>query len=287
LDVKTGEKQTLPKPVYALSQDGQWAIGANFSRIQNMRPGYGYKGSRDAFADRRAPKQSGIYRIDLKTGESRLVVTLDQVANIPHQGKSIENKWHYFNHLLVSPDSHRFIFLHRWRETPDGHSSGGFTTRMFTANKEGTDLYILDPSGFTSHFIWRDPRHVCAWTRPEGHTGGFYLFEDQTRNIIQVGKGVMTQNGHNTYLPRTHNQWILNDTYPQGRAREQIPYVYHKPTNRKIELGRFHLPPEYKGEWRCDLHPRSSRDGKRVVIDSPHGGNGRQMYLIDISSIVL
>ena len=24
-------------------------------------------------------------------------------------------------------------------------------------------------------------------------------------------------------------------------------------------------------------------DGTKVVIDSPHGGNGRQMYLIDIS----
>jgi hypothetical protein len=29
-----------------------------------------------------------------------------------------------------------------------------------------------------------------------------------------------------------------------------------------------------------------SPDGRKVIIDSPHGGNGRQMYLIDISSIV-
>jgi hypothetical protein len=29
-----------------------------------------------------------------------------------------------------------------------------------------------------------------------------------------------------------------------------------------------------------------SPDGRSVVIDSPHGGNGRQMYLIDISAIV-
>ena len=26
--------------------------------------------------------------------------------------------------------------------------------------------------------------------------------------------------------------------------------------------------------------------GRKVVVDSPHGGNGRQMYLIDISEIV-
>jgi hypothetical protein len=46
------------------------------------------------------------------------------------------------------------------------------------------------------------------------------------------------------------------------------------------------LPPEYAGEWRCDLHPRFSPNGRMVTIDSPHGGNGRQIYLIDISGIV-
>jgi Tol biopolymer transport system component len=47
----------------------------------------------------------------------------------------------------------------------------------------------------------------------------------------------------------------------------------------------FHSPKEYMGEWRCDNHPRFSPDGKKVCIDSPHAG-GRQMYLIDIGSIV-
>jgi Tol biopolymer transport system component len=39
------------------------------------------------------------------------------------------------------------------------------------------------------------------------------------------------------------------------------------------------------GEWRCDTHPRYSPDGTKVVIDSTHEGLGRQMYLIDVSSI--
>ena len=29
-----------------------------------------------------------------------------------------------------------------------------------------------------------------------------------------------------------------------------------------------------------------SPDGKKVVIDSPHEGNGRQMYLIDIGNLI-
>ena len=97
----------------------------------------------------------------------------------------------------------------------------------------------------------------------------------------------MPVNGHNTYLPIGDGQdWILNDTYPRGVRRQQNPYVYHVPTNKRHELGLFHLPRSYSGEWRCDNHPRSSNDGTKVVIDSPHGGNGRQLYLLDISEIV-
>jgi hypothetical protein len=53
-----------------------------------------------------------------------------------------------------------------------------------------------------------------------------------------------------------------------------------------VPLGAFHSPPQYTGEWRCDTHPRASRSGKLVCIDSPVGAAGRQMHLIDISGIV-
>jgi hypothetical protein len=96
----------------------------------------------------------------------------------------------------------------------------------------------------------------------------------------------MTRNGHNTYLPDTNNEWILNDTYPVGEERLQTLYLYHEPTGRQVILGRFHLPPEYRGQSRCDLHPRSSPDGRMICIDSPHGGEGRQLYLIDIEGLI-
>ena len=59
-------------------------------------------------------------------------------------------------------------------------------------------------------------------------------------------------------------------------------FLYHIPTNRKIDIGTFHSPTEYQCSWRCDLHPRTNPDGRKIVIDSVHEGNGRQMYLIDV-----
>ena len=289
LDVQTKRIRTLPRPIYALSHDGKWAITAEFSRIQRMRPGYGYVGLTDPNAQDRAPENAGVWKMNLDTGESELIFSLADAAQIKYRGETLLDKWNYFNHLLINPDGSRFILLHRWRESTgtgqNAEPTGRFTTRMITAGMDGSDRYILDPSGLTSHFIWRDSKHVCAWTRPDGMKDAFYLFKDHTDQVEIVGDGVMTRNGHHTYVPNTDNEWILNDTYPNGQTRVQVPYLYHVPSNRKVELGRFHSPRDYNGEWRCDTHPRSSNAGKTVAIDSPHA-NGRQIHLIDISRIV-
>jgi len=116
LDVVTGAQRALPRPIYALSPDGQWAIGADFSRIQRLRPGYGYQGIPDPYADQRAPRDGGIYRMDLDTGESELIVSIAEVAAISYEREDLSEATHYFNHLLVSPTGDRLIFLHRWRQ---------------------------------------------------------------------------------------------------------------------------------------------------------------------------
>lgn len=287
LNVKTKAKRTLENTVYTLSPDGLFGLTADFARIQIMRRGYGYVGLPDPFDHQVAPRDSGVFKVDLQTGKSELVLSLSEIATIPHQGKLLTGVKHYFNHLLVSPDSKRFIALHRWRKFDETSQStkGGFTTRMITANVDGSDVFVLDPSGRTSHFIWRDPEHVCMWTRPEENPDGFYLYKDKTRTIKPVGKGVMNQNGHNTYLPLTGGQWILNDTYPD-KQRNQNPYLFHVPSDKAFELGAFHVPESYKGEWRCDTHPRSSNDGRTICIDSPHAGGGRQLHLIDVGQII-
>ncbi|WP_020531261.1 hypothetical protein [Flexithrix dorotheae] len=296
-DIKTKKQKVFPRAVYALDPQGKFAVCSDFARIDNMRVGYGYVGGKDQYYDQEAPKESGIHRMDLDTGKAELIVTLNQISKIPHNGVNIEKKWHYFNHLLVGPTGDRMIFLNRYRDfplTPEMRADplcnvkfvrGKYVTRMFTVNCDGTDLYELDKSGKTSHFIWRDPEHVLAWTKYKDKNG-FYLFKDKTEEVSWVGKGDMTQNGHQTYIPNTNNEWLLNDTYPQGNERLQTLYLYHIPTGKTVILGKFHSPKAYQDEWRCDLHPRYTPDGKKVIFDSTHGGNGRQMYMIDISQIV-
>ena len=279
LDVQTREKRTIPSPIYTISPNGRRAVAPDFRRVNHMRPGYGYTGLPDPYRDVLAPDDSGIFGVDLDTGESELLISLADVAKIPYPHADLSTAKHYFNHLLFNTDGTRFEFLHRWRM--EGLAS--FGTRMLTAALDGSDIRVVDDYGHTSHFIWRDPAHILAWARHPSHDDAFYLYEDASQDVEVVGLGVMTKNGHCTYLPDT--DWILNDAYPDQNRSQEL-YLYHVPTDRKVSLGSFSSAPEYTGEWRCDLHPRFSPDGRFVTIDSPHGGNGRQIYLIDVNDVV-
>jgi hypothetical protein len=221
--------------------------------------------------------------VDLETGDSSLIVSLVAIAElgeIPNRQAGIK---HYFNHLLFNPDGTRFIALHRWR-----YPNGSRLTRMITANTDGSELRVVIPNGYASHFIWRDSTHILSQSKNWlGHSEwGNFLFEDQSGggNVRQIGRGILDGSGHISYLPG--NRWILNDTYPKGPERIQTPHLYHVASGERIDLGQFHLPPVYTGEWRVDTHPRFSPDGRSVCIDAPVADEGRQMHLIDIDELI-
>jgi hypothetical protein len=281
LDVETGQKQTLPSPIYALSPNGKEAVSCDFARVADCRPGYGYAGIRDRFFDDMAPEGSGITHVNLETGAEKLIITHRQLASTGEVPSNQIGSKHHAYHLLCSPDGKRFILLHRWTQ-----ANGSRLTRLITAAMDGSDLRIVIPNGYASHFIWRDPSHILSQSQRwlGNDTWGNFLFEDKDSGIVEeIGKGILDSSGHFTYL--RNDQWILNDTYPKGKDRFQTPHLYHLKTSRRIDLGNFSSPAVYTGEWRVDNHPRLSRNQRLVCIDSPHGGNGRQLHLIDISGV--
>ncbi len=280
LDVKSGKKRTIPHAVYTLAASGKWGIACDFRRLNDVRPGYGYAGIADPNRDKLIPEDVGIWKVDLATGKRSLLISVADAARIPYPAGYSENAKHWFNHLLIAPDDKRFIFLHRWRGKKEGTS---FATRMFTADSDGKNLHILDPYGKTSHFVWRDKDSVIAWAWHPSKGDRFYLYRDRTEQVEVIGDGVMTVNGHCTYLPKRGNRWVLNDTYPDKERRQNV-YVFDTKTGERKPLGSLLSPKEYTGEWRCDTHPRSSPDGRSVVVDSPHAG-GRQMYLFDVNGL--
>jgi hypothetical protein len=108
--------------------------------------------------------------MDLRTGKHELIIPISKAVGIPNEYSEMKGAKHWFNHLLVACDGKRFIFLHRWQR-PGEHS---FLTRMLPSNPDGTGPYVVDPYGYTSHFIWRDSQHILARARHPSHGNKFY-----------------------------------------------------------------------------------------------------------------
>lgn len=86
-----------------------------------------------------------------------------------------------------------------------------------------------------------------------------------------------------TFSP-VNDRWLLSDTYPDAQTHERILFLYDMQTGRRHDLGSFYADPHLSKENRCDLHPRWSRDGRQVCIDSVHE-KGRQMHIVEVGHL--
>lgn len=275
-NIQTGATRTLPRPIYALSPDGKFAITGSFSRLHWKRPGYGYAGVPDPNQDVLAPDNDGLYWMDMETGNNRLIISIDQMRHFQPR-PDMENAEHWFNHFLISPDNRRFSFLHRWRR-----GTNSWYTRLVTANPDGSDIYLMADDDHVSHYDWFTASQVVAWATHRRLGTHYLLYTDQTDQVEIVGNDVFSVDGHCSYSP--DRQWMMTDTYPDAEDNRTL-MLFHLASETRIDIGKFYAPPQLQGPIRCDLHPRWSRDGKKVCIDSAHEGH-RQVYVIDVSEVV-
>ena len=268
------EEAVYDFPIYALLPDGKTGFSLNFARLASHRPGYGYAGIEDPFTREPAPEKDGIWHLDLGSGRSRLIVSLAQLAHL-NPKPSMEGAWHYVNHIQPSRGGRRIAFFHVWHR-----DNRHWEVRLYTCLPNGDELTCLLDTGFISHYDWRDDETILVWAnRPDGPPR-FLLLDVSSRSWKTFAETSLQEDGHCSFSP--DGRWILNDTYPDEHQKRTLMLV-NADTEHRIDIARLYSPKSrWWGEIRCDLHPRWSRDGKAVCIDSVHDGS-RQMYVIDVT----
>lgn len=273
-DTSGNEKRVYDRPIYTLSPDGKNAWSLNFARLAKHRPGYGYAGVEDPWADIAHPDEDGIHAIDLESGSSTLIVSLDHLARLDPT-PAMTGQCHWLNHIQASPQGSRIAFFHLWRE-----GEKGWGVRLYVSRPDGSELTCALDTGRISHYDWLDEDHVLVWARRKEGGERFLLVDVRDGGNQVFGEGVLTEDGHDTFSP--DRRWVLNDTYPDRHDMRTLMLVSW-PDGKRIDIARAYSPKsKWWGEIRCDLHPRWSRDGRQVCIDSVHEGS-RQMYVVDVS----
>ena len=306
VDVSTGVRRSLPLPIYVVAPDSRYAICVDYRRLYITHQTIGYSEHGGPFELPLAPVDDGLHVMDLASGESRLVLSYRQLRDF-HPRASMDKAIHWVSHIEINPASSRVLFLHRWTERVEDETC--FLHRLLTMNPDGSSLRLLecsdhplpqlqdnfDPNAVgtfdyekseyqISHPLWRNDHQIVVWGPHAGQIH-YHLYDDADAGEVQViGENVLTENGHMSFSP-VDTRWLLSDTYPDAGTHERILFLYDMQTGQRHDIGSFRADPALSKENRCDLHPRWRRDGRAVCIDSVHG-DGRHMYLVDVSSIV-
>ncbi len=263
--------RSYERPLYDVSKNGKWGLSLNFSRLHRLRPGYGYVNLPDETEGQSSPETDGIWRSDMETGEEKFLFSVAEIASYEPL-ESMDNAEHYFNHILFNVDGNRFMFFHLWMK------EGKRYIRLITCDIDGNDRYALVNEGHVSHYTWKSDRELLAFSTHADTGVNYHLYEDKTDNREIIGESILTADGHPSYSPV--GSLILTDTYPDKYGDQHL--LLYDPANKKLSsIGSFFLPFKFKGEFRCDFHPRWSPSGRFICFDSAHEGK-RSMYLIDM-----
>lgn len=264
-DFKTGARRTLPRPIYDPSPDGSVALTHDFERMRH--PGTDYVGLPDKHAGTAAPAGTGVWKMDLTTGEASLIMSLEQMARVAFpKGYAGETDLYFFREGW-NPSGTRFIaFLKNADRTT--YSKG------WSIAADGSDVRFFYDG--PSHHVWQDDEHVF-----EGNQ--FYLYKDDGSGKAVERLAEVPANTDPTFVPGMGGDWILGDTYPLDGY--QHLFLFHRPTKLFVPLAKLKSTAK-TGIHRIDLHARTNRSGRLVCIDASHEGLGRQMYVVDIGAIL-
>lgn len=282
LNIKTGQKRYLDKPVANVSPMGDYALSINFHRLYDFRAGYGYASMGDPFYYQNHSAEDGIYLTDLKTGKSRMILSLAQIWDFCGSFFKGVDKKIIINHITFNTDGSRFLFIVRdFPEPGKNHMNA-----LITANRDGSDLFLLSGFGMQSHYHWIDSERVIFFTdgkeleccRGWAHN---YILKDKTYEGEMVADGFFCWDNHMTFSP--DRKLLLNDTYPDGNKLQYLR-VASLEKDICLELGRYNAMIDANAAWCCDLHPRWNRDGSRISFDSTHEGR-RGIYMVETEPV--
>lgn len=255
------------RPIYSVSPDGRFGLSLNFSRLERLRPGYGYKNLRDKTKGQRVPKEDGIWYLDLVTGKDRLLFSIADILQLQPLN-TMQDAVHYFNHICINPNGNRFLFFHVWLQKEKRY------TRLITSNPDGSELYVLINEGHVSHYTWRSNDELLCFSTHANSGTRYYLYKDKTEWRKVFGEGIVDGDGHPSYSP--DGKSLLTDTLPDKFGDRHL-LLLNLEDNSIKNLSSFFSPFRYVGELRCDLHPRWSPSGQYVAFDSAHEGK-RSLY---------
>ncbi|OOE88692.1 TolB-like translocation protein, partial [Salinivibrio sharmensis] len=247
-------------------------ISLNYQRLMTLRPDYGYRNLPTLNDDElNECEKDGLWRVDFETGKSELLISIADARNVKPRDE-FDAAVHKFNHVMISPDGNRLIFMHRYLIGKRRFD------RLLLADAKTGAMKLLSDFGMVSHCFWADDNTVLGYMRGPEEKDGYWLLDVDTGEFTPFAHEVLSKYGDGH--PHVVGDWFITDTYPD-KARMQHLLQCNWKTGEVKHVGEFFHCFQFSGETRCDLHPRLTPDGKAVYFDSVFTGE-RKLYRMEL-----
>lgn len=268
VDVESKTSRSLPYPIDTafVSKKEQIVTTFSYERLQVCMPGYGYPYSDESFLNEKAPSESGLFLMDLKTGKRELIVPIKTLME--KFGKENADKYyHYVTHTEFSKDGRYISFLYRRME--DGGDINKRVTMMVVYDRTNGGLILLPTQVSGSHYVWNNKNQIIASCIIDGKSCHVLYDMKNVDDYRIIRPDVLNQDGHQTFV---NDDVFITDTYPDKWRQSQL-YLVDMRTNDVKKLLSINSPKKFQCKTvynyiDCDLHPRVSPSGKYVCCDT-------------------
>ena len=281
IDVGTEKVEMIGYPIDAVYVDAEkkWATSFSYERLERCMPGYGYPYKDEGFIEQPAPKQTGLYLLDLENGTRKLLVSLAELAETVDYG-FMNGYLHFVTHTEFSKDGKYIAFLYRRIPMTGDYMKRRTQVRVY--DLEENCLMTLPTQESGSHYVWNGRNQLiisCIIDRKSCHV--LYDMNDVANYRIIAGEK-LNSDGHQSFVSDTV---FVTDTYPDKYRMAKI-YRADIETQQTELLVSVYSPKrfqtkDFKCHIACDLHPRVSPSGRYLCFDSPRTGK-RGLYVMNL-----
>lgn len=261
-DTPVGNSGVCPK--------GKSFLAINYARMARLRPVTGYKGATDWTEGIRAPKDDGIFKIDIPTGNKELLVSFATLENeLQKKGFDTGGESLFINHTLWNRNGNLFCFFVRagWNGQPT-------RTNVFcTVNADGSNLFV-GRQFIGGHPEWGTGQHMIGKMGDDQVI--FDIINEKVVGKIGTPDSIPDPEGDISLSP--DGNWFVN-----GYSKDSKLYynIIHLPDGEWTRTKGINKG-KYSGDVRIDPAPRWNRKNNQILVQGIADDGSEQLFIITI-----
>lgn len=253
-------------------QGGQF-LGINYGRLARLRPVTGYPGAYDWTGQELHPVNDGIFKVDVATGQKRLIVSFSQLRDaVRPQQSEVDKMALFINHTLWNRDGDRIYFFARANYL----GTGTQLNVPFTVRPDGTEL-TMQRVYIGGHPEWESGSRIIGSREQD-----LVMYDTARQEIVgTIGTpAIFPKPGADVALS-PDAQWLVSGFGDKGRNYYSFFRSADGAHTRSAGLDQNGW---VSGDLRIDGSPCWNRDGTQVLCTAiaDDEQKTRQMFVLTL-----